>query len=245
MKQIWMIFLFAAGVAAAEMLVEETFDGGSSGGLAHKASFQSSGTGLSKGWKAWLPKQAGIVEIADDGLNGRTLVLCGSADNSKEGAQVMAFLDQPVDFSQDETVYVSFLFKNLDRSKFSSDYCQITLKQSAGNITLAGFGMDSDETVMVNCMKENSTGSKTLKEKAIYRFVAKIECHAGKPDVLSVRAFSPANVTLEEPEQWDVVLECAADGMADKLMAVASFGNSKAMFDEIRIGTTYADVIAQ
>ncbi len=247
MKNSWLIgmFCFAATVVSAEIICEENFDNAPVGKLAHAETFSNSGKGVSGGWKIWVPKQAAGVEIVSPGVKGNSLALMGSADERNEVAQIVGQLDQVVDFSQDGVWYVSFLFKNMDKSPFSSDYCQVVLRQSKGNVTLAGIGMNSDEKPMVNCLDENKMSSKTMKKETVYRFVAKIECQASGQDIISVSALQSGEESAEEPVKWDVVMKKAADGAVDAVVFSASHGNNKALFDGLRIGTTYADVIAE
>ncbi len=247
MKNSWLIgmFCFAAIGVSAEVICEENFEKAPVGILTHAAKFPNSGKGVSGGWTVWVPKVAAKAEIVSLGLKGNSLALMGSLDERSEAAQVVGSLDQVIDFSQDGVWYVSFLFENMDKSAQPSDYCQVLLRQTKGNVALAGIGMSSDEKPMIVCLGETRTALKTMKKETVYRLVAKIECRASEADSISVSALQTDEETKAEPAEWDVVMKKQADGAVDTVVFCASSGNSKALFDGVRIGTTYADVTAE
>ncbi|MGE4488270.1 MAG: PEP-CTERM sorting domain-containing protein [Kiritimatiellales bacterium] len=256
MKQTMMIislFVWSVLTVSADLLVYEGFNYGDLTNFEHNTANSSAagGTGLStSGWRQYnaTVSTAGLVETSAgsyapswlDSTNGYMKINGGGAGNT----WAFRSLASPIATHVDTTYYFSFVLRNQDSSGISTDGAKLVFRAGDGSTILyAGF---TDTEAL--CLKAGSSsqvnGSTLFDSAAAVTLVGKVTLSASGSDTVSVSAFTGASGPGSEPVSWDLTSSAEFNWwQIAELGLNVNGGNSEVDFDEIRLGTTFDDVL--
>jgi len=158
-----------------------------------------------------------------------------------------------IDFSQEGTYFIGFLVRRTgwSGSDGSGEWFDFHLRDSANN-SIATVGISSAEKFEVRYTTNafiRTAGSQAATTNACF-MVAKIVTHASAPDEIYLNAYLENDrIDIAEPAGWTLVGGTAEiNALADKITLWAGTDNDadglyQARFDELRIGTTWDDVL--
>lgn len=256
------LLLLAPTLASAELLQYEPFDYDNSGqgavidGLTGGSGFDgawldgdtdfqiytsgslmyptgSPGSGTESGGRlfAQLPGNDGIVV----GSNGQE----GVRDIHDDDA------DDVIGWNRDATTYISALVRKSSIGETASEAIIVTLDNGTTNLG-AQFGIGSDELFFVGISTAATVnGTKVAEAGETYLLVAKLEASTTADDVLSLWVYEDGDVVpLTDPVTGFEVSQTVGSGRSlERLRLIYGNFNTGAEFDEIRIGTSWSDVV--
>jgi hypothetical protein len=254
------VFLFALTVAVISWTQQSAFgvvlayDGFDYANDAAPVVGLNGGTGWSSGWIDGGLGGGGFTVSQDDTsmslssfpftpVGDRVLAVgAGTGGNSMRVARP---LPSTFDMAQDGVLYASFLIKKVDSSTATtSNNIEFSLSAGTGGNGTIRFGSTSTNQFFINdgtsVPAAQNFGPITLGDT--YFAVIKVQSFAATDDVVSALVFdSTETVPGAEPETWDKTKNFASIAVVDHVrlwIGVLASGE----YDEIRVGTTWADV---
>lgn len=182
--------------------------------------------------KKLAPNQLGSVEIERGKIAWRTL-------------------KKPIRLDVDAIYYISFYMQKLKSSPaLDHQYGNISFRslgrsnENQKNAKKILFGMSSNRYPSLQIKNQTVEKSPALSVEEPYFFVGKIVASEKSPDQVFLRVFSK---TEKIPEQESHIWTCISDPFYDStsfdLVRIFAGRNSKYLFDELHIGTTWESVV--
>ncbi|MCC6679332.1 MAG: hypothetical protein IT445_00370 [Phycisphaeraceae bacterium] len=233
--------------ARGELLAYEGFDY-TEGAL----SGQNGGSGFSAAW----PTAVGMTVVADSLSHPWIAAGSGNSLNTAATSQSDNFRDftTPMNMGNPQTIYVSWLLRRTGSTLGTSgEFSGLILRQNAVDglsaAEVAGWTVNSNgEFPRTQSIGANVDGTTPYLDDETYFVVGKISVAASpESDQIFMKIYSSSDrVDDSEPVAWTII-----GGTEDNSQILHSLrlhsGNAagfSATFDEIRIGTTWSDVVA-
>lgn len=229
----------AAGTARGALLASETFSYATPNTIG--AASSANAGGVADGWGA--PWRLNATTLSGAPVNAASLSLpsgdaatpTGGSTSLTTEASAYRNLLSTLSLDANQDYYVGLL------SRRAASNTSMAISLGAGGTALATFGFSTGGNRYVGTI--GGTVTTTAGRPAIdatYYYVLKIAARASGNDQLFLSSFG-ADVPAEEPAAWAVTGTAApATGTISRFTIATNSGLS---FDEIRIGTTYADVV--
>ncbi len=218
--------------ACASLMVYEGFD--YNAGLSLNQRSGGTGFAASSTWSS-----SGYVisgTSLDNGAFDDSLLTGGSATYTTT-ATASRYLDSSNYMNMDSegsVYYLSFLVTKTSTSASNNESAYLWLRE--GGTDKRRFGLTYSETTSPDV--GISVGGNT-----VYYFVAKIVTHSSTNDEVYVSVFTDNAPPTSEPVTWQSATTELLTGTINRIK-IENHANTGATFDEIRIGTQYADVVA-
>ena len=213
---------------------------------------QNGGTGFSGGW---VDGDMDFAALSDDGVSLTTgaynLAPVGSRISGRDipgfgsGSEVYRNLAVPIDMNAEQTIYTSFLVRR-DSTATSEQKIQLSLRTSTG-VLRHRTAMSNGDAFFV----DTTTGAKfgeTVVDGETYLIVSKLVTHsAGTPDESYLMVYNSSQTAdASEPAVWTATdTGDTASIMTSIHLDLGTDPNFTGMVDEIRIGTTWQDVVGE
>ncbi len=248
-----------AATAQASLLITETFD------YAPPYDVPVDGLNGGTGWKsAWLATEnngtARVVDFRMSAPTGYNIPIASPAlrlrpaNNATRDAVRSLSTGINLNPTAQTDCYFSYLWMRVDNPDAGGEASFFSLRSASG-VQLINFGVQGDEKLYIGVGADANggtavaaTGSYTLDVKTDinttgkYLIVGKMELNAaGEADTLYLSAIK-SDQTLTEITDWDVMLTGDFSGSVGRLVVTVSAYGQDAYFDNILIGTTFADV---
>lgn len=188
-----------------------------------------------------------------------SLVRAGAAATSTGGsfdyagaARTFRKLGQPIAMDTDGVYYLSFLFRRQSPADPASslavllwtddDYQQQNFLDYRKRLYLGVKGFNQLDT---HLERMTANASMPLSDGVTYLLVAKIAASRSKPDQVFLRVYGAEdNVKAEETARWSVKSPPFRSDVSFEWVELYVNGKSRQTIDEIRVGTTWASVMA-
>lgn len=141
-----------------------------------------------------------------------------------------------IDLSTDDTVYMSVLL-----AKDPGNWVELRLMDGAFSTDLLKFGLGSTDKFTAR-MNGTSVYGGTATSSSAYFLVLKIVARASGNDEMFVKGYSSVDIIGNEPDYWTAVNRAEMNEVIEKLDFTAS-ASATSQIDELRIGSTWADVV--
>lgn len=170
----------------------------------------------------------------------------------RRGGSMFRTLATPIDLDQDQTYYLSMLLRQ-DADSFDNKNNTEALSVSllTGTQEIFGFGVNGEESFYINFGDEsNFTAAKSLAKDIVYYLVAKIVASgssSGNSDQIFLEYFASGSLIPETDAamSWALTGSLGANSLASLNGLLIQGGkNADWLVDEIRIGTSFADVVS-
>lgn len=161
------------------------------------------------------------------------------------GGWALRDIEMDIPMNADETYWMAVSIRNQDNSSSSSDYA--ALKYREGGSSLISVGFDNDEKLQVTLGSDSHLGTdSTLFAKGEnVTIIAKLVLSSSGDDLLYVNAYQNTDSISGEPSVWDLTATNElGSGIIDNLGFTMGDGNTKVDFDEIRIGSSFGEVVS-
>lgn len=235
----------------ATVLLTESFDYGTTDSdtkFLRGDNDHNGGTGWADEWKAVSgdPDATGGIRLNTTAAvtqsypAGTDLVGTGSRISDSFGGTSERQMTTTIDMSDPGDLYFSALVNWTTGSSATADF-----RRSSDGITRwTAFDIDSSGNVKAGVFGL-SAGSVSLTTGVDYLIVGKLERNSGSTDdiaSLSVFQVSSPGSFLSEPVSWDLT-HSSSSGVVMDFFRVSAGGGGTSIIDEVRLGTTYADVV--
>ncbi len=224
----------------AELLAYEGFDY-TPGGFNTTEAGLDGGTGWSG---AWSNDVDGTIVSGSLSMPNLLLASTGNSASGKAFGTVR-YMSTSVNLASDQDYYFSYLLQRHGAtSSTSGEWSNAGFRQSTTYSAVGG--VSSSELFQTERIGNNTAGTLVAENDTVYLVVVKIAAVATGNDQIFLQAYSATDTIGAEPTtEWTVVgdVEDNAD-LADNFVISVGGGAawSGADIDEIRIGTTWADV---
>jgi len=142
-----------------------------------------------------------------------------------------------VDLSTDDTVYMSVML-----ARSPGNWVELRLMDGTYTTDLVKFGLGSNNKFTVRMNGASAYGGIVASSDACF-VVLKIVARASGDDEIFVKGYSASDaIDLHEPDSWTAVNRADMDDVIAKLDFTATAG-AVAKIDELRVGSTWADVV--
>jgi hypothetical protein len=246
MKKILMLSilfgLLAAASVFADAFVVESFDYNLPDG--NSLASANGGTGFNGTWNSGLFNSGNMP--APDGYG---LTRAGGAMRLEGGAVAERPILTPVDMNSNGVYYVSILMRFTDTtSTDGNESLAVQLSDGTTNVTIAGKKDNEQLNVGAGGYGETTTGYRVFASGQTYLLVAKIIASIdGNDKVCCAYYGNGEDNVMEEPRNdtiWDVVGSFNFKNKFTRIRLTNAAQNDQVVFDEIRIGSTWQDVVA-
>jgi hypothetical protein len=238
---------------SAELLLYEGFDYGTVTNFEHNIANAGAADGhgfSAAGWRQYNIKvpAAGLVETSTGlysppGLaatDGYMKISGGGSGNT----WALRRLSSSYPMHADGTYYFSVVLKDEDTdTSHSADGAKLVLRSGKG-ATIAFVGFSDMEALIAACgTSPQVNGRSIIRRGGVVTLIGKLVLSASGPDTLYASAFT-GSVPAQEPSSWDLSTsaELAYATLAEIGLNVNG-GNSEVDFDEVRLGTTFMNVV--
>jgi hypothetical protein len=246
MKKILMLsLLFVLSASAsvfADAFVVESFDYALSDGDSLVGA--SGGTGFNGAWNGGLFNSGNMPSPDGYGLTkaGGAMRLEGSAIAERPIAAA-------IDMNTVGVYYVSILMRCTDAASTDADEAvNVQLSDGTTNVTIAGKKDTEHLNVGAGGYGETTTSYRVFASAQTYLLVAKIVSSIDGTDKISCAYYGNGeDKVMEEPRSdaiWDVVRSFDFKNKFTRIRLTNAAQNDQVIFDEIRIGSTWQDVVA-
>jgi len=145
--------------------------------------------------------------------------------------------DNLVDLSTDDTVYMGVML-----AREPGNWVELRLMDGTYTVDLVKFGLGSNNKFTVRMNGASVYGGVVASADACF-VVLKIVARASGDDEVFVKGYSAGDaIDLHEPDSWTAEIRTDMDDVIEKLDFTATTG-AVAKIDELRIGSTWADVV--
>lgn len=246
MKKILMLSilfgLLAAASQFADALVVERFDYTLPDGNSLVGA--DGGIGFNGVWNGGLFNSGNL-----SAPGGYGLTTAGGAMRLEGSAVAERPILTPIDMNTTGVYYVSVLMRFTDStSTDANEACTVQLSDGTTNVTIAGKKDNEQLNVGAGGYGETTTGYRVFASGQTYLLVAKIIASADGNDKISCAYYGNGEDNLmEEPGNdtiWDVVRSFNFTNKFTRIRLTNAAQNDQVIFDEIRIGSTWQDVVA-
>ncbi|OHB54342.1 MAG: hypothetical protein A2Y12_18590 [Planctomycetes bacterium GWF2_42_9] len=246
MKKILMLSILFGILAAApqfaDALVVERFDYNLPDG--NSLFGADGGAGFNGVWNGGLFNSGNLSAPDGYGLTkaGGAMRLEGSVVAERPIATV-------IDMNTAGVYYVSVLMRFTDAASTDADEtANVQLSDGTTNVTIAGKKDDEKLNVGAGGYGETTTGYRVFVSGQTYLLVAKIVAVADGNDKIYCAYYGNGeDKVMEEPRNdtiWDVVRSFDFKNKFTRIRLTNAAQNDQVIFDEIRIGSTWQDVVA-
>lgn len=165
------------------------------------------------------------------------------------GGSMSRELGAPMDLGADETYYFSLLIRQDDTGADEEDASEeFEVSFLNGTNKVASFGVQGDESFYVeNASQRVATAADSLTKGTEHYLVGKIEASSGSFDQLFLAAFQSGDIVpgTEGSMTWALAGTTAmsSSSLLDRLL-ISSGNRATWVLDELRIGTSFADVVS-
>jgi hypothetical protein len=180
--------------------------------------------------------------------SGRNWLVTSSL-NANGKAYAARMMGTPIDFGASNTFFMSFLIRNKPNN--SDGYLLIQLANS-GTSTIGlnvGWTGSNKARVGYGLTSQSKDSVATLNTNSVYFMVARIVTNPGTSnDSYQASFYSPTDVVpYNEPGSWTLTYQTNLANQVCDVMAIScgdlfTCDNTASYIDEIRVGTTWADV---
>lgn len=155
-----------------------------------------------------------------------------------------------IDFSQEGTYFISYIVRRTGwgASDGGGEWADFALRSSSWDYIAAG-GISSSETFETRYLGATQSDGDAATTN-LYFIVIKVVTHETDPDEIYLKAYTAeSTIEIQETSNWTVSGGTAASGLvASKVTLYVGTDNDddglfQASYDEIRIGTTWEDVV--
>ncbi len=233
------IFLGLAGSTARATLL--AYDGFDYTGTAIDG--MNGGFGFAAGWS---DGDADFLHLSNDGVSLISSAYSFAPVGSRiagRGGEVYRIFDNPIDMNLEQTIYFSMLLRR-DSTAASNQIVQISLSTDAGTLRHR-MAMANGTQFFVDTVTGAQFGAEITSGET-FLLVSKLVTHAtGTPDESYIKVYGPS----ETAESSETVTWTASDtgetlSYCTRLhITLGTDANFTGMVDEIRIGTTWEDVV--
>lgn len=141
-----------------------------------------------------------------------------------------------IDFSTDDTVYMSVLL-----AREPGNWVELRLMDGSSANDLVKFGLGSNDKFTARMNGVSAYGGTAATSNTCF-LVLKIVARASGNDEIFLKGYSETDIIGGEPDYWTVVNSADMSGVIEKLDFTVT-SSAKAQIDELRIGSTWADVV--
>lgn len=219
----------------AELLVHEGFDYGATAAIDGTC---NGGVGFSGAWSSTTPIDLSSSSLAYP-AGGSLTSVGGAASDLAVGGLAYRMLANPIEFDSDQTLYTSFLFKHFEGGWKGLRLGVDGAYDHADNLNT---GITSSGSWLLAWRVYASVGTWGPTPGTTYLVTEKLVLREGAtPDDWYVKIYSPTDTIGSEPTTWDLHGSYGLSGSYDRIW-LDEKSDARGAFDEIRIGTTWADV---
>jgi hypothetical protein len=230
--------------ASATLLVYEGFDYGDS-----TLDGQNGGTGFSDAWSTTDTVDTQSTSLSTPDGYGLTVTGGSIADVAGSGAVTLTRTlssEISMDPTEEQTYYFSVLFCRYDTSDSTwGEYSDLLKLVDAGGDFGVIFQTGSDEEIIIDLYHSTTTSEDdAFALGQTYLYVGKIVVRDGEVDEAYASLYEVGSDTVElEPASWDisVTVDCELTSI-DTISLKFGQKTDTFYYDELRIGTTWADV---
>lgn len=216
------------------------------------------GTGFAEtGWKQFNVSSDGLILISDvasiatpAGYNliksdGVMSVKAGGTSGSGTATWAIRFLESPLSLNTTAEYWFSVLIRNNDNwTSGSADSASFRLCESGKTLISAGFNNSEQLQITLGTNVVSGTDSTLFAKGNNITLIGKLMVDPAGDDTLSVCAFRHTDTIAGEPTSWDLTVSGAfGDTQSSYVGFWVNDGNSKVDVDEIRIGSSFEDVV--
>jgi len=200
------------------------------------------------GWdSAWINLNADFNHLTQDGVSLESPAFPFPTSGGRvagSGGAARRVLAQPFDLSQDDTIYVSFLFRKEDTGDGGNRNVELGLSTSGGGTHAIRLGSTSGHRFFLTSTSAGDLGP-DVEFGITYFLVLKGVAVADGTDQFFAKIYHPNDPSpTEEPVSWDMVRNVPASQanltLADLRLAIGTAASGA--IDEIRVGRTFASV---
>ena len=215
--------------------------------------FDYSGTTLSgknggTGWNGvWIDGEPDFSHLSDDGVSLNSAAFPFTPVGSRiegSGGNTQRAMDSTVDFSVDGVRYFSLMMSKSTASASDEAFLISMVDMSIGGSgrVRGRFGMSTGDEFYAQAALETAATAGTVVAGVNYFMVVKLETLASADDIMSLKAYAPADtVDLSDPVDWTLVAT-GGSGVDIDMLRLTIGENATGSLDEFRMGDEWADV---
>ncbi len=201
------------------------------------------GTGFAAGWS---DGDADFLHLSNDGVSLSTSAYAFTPIGSRiagRGGEVYRILNSPIDMNLEQTVYLSMLLRR-DSTASSNQTVQVSFSTDTGTLRHR-MAMANGTQFFVDTVTGAIFGG-SITSGDTYLLVSKLVTHAaGTPDESYIKVYGPSDTAdASEPVTWTAIDTGDTLSVLTRLhITLGTDANFTGMVDEIRLGTTWEDVV--